>query len=65
MSKLWILLGVISGLAALAIFLDQVLRFDVWWEWDEFLHHETFIGMFLTAALVFTTVARVEKRRRR
>ena len=64
MKKLWLYLGLINLLIAIGIFFDQVLRFGVWWEWDEFLHHETFIGIFLYAALVFLTVSLVKNIRK-
>ncbi len=60
MIKLWLSLGLINLLIAVGIYFDQVLRFDVWWEWEDFFHHETFIGIFLYATLIFLTVALVK-----
>jgi hypothetical protein len=60
MTKLWLSLGLINLLAATAIFLDQLLRFNVWWELDEFFHHETFIGICFYAAIILLIVALVE-----
>jgi hypothetical protein len=64
MSKLWLSLGIISLLGTAAIVLDQGLRFSVWWEWEDFIHHETFSGILLCIALVFIIVALVENLRK-
>ena len=61
MIKLCLSLGLINLLAAVCIYVDQGLRFGVWWEWDEFFHHETFVGIFFYAALIFLTVVLVER----
>ena len=60
MVKLWLSLGLIDFLVAIGIFVDQRLRFSIWWEWEDFFHHETYIGIFLYATLVFLAVALVE-----
>ena len=60
MTKLWLFLGLIDLLIVVGIYLDQKLRFGVWWEWENFFHHETFIGIFFYASLIFLTVALVE-----
>ena len=60
MIKLWLSLGLINLLIAVGIYFDQVLRFGVWWEWDEFFHHETFVAIFFYATLIFLTVALVK-----
>jgi uncharacterized membrane protein len=60
MTKLWLSLGLINLVAAAAIFIDQILRFNVWWEWEEFFHHETFVGICSYAALILLIVALVE-----
>lgn len=60
MTKLWLSLGLTDLLIVVGIYLDQRLRFGVWWEWEEFFHHETFIGIFFYASLIFLTVALVE-----
>ena len=60
MTKLWLSLGLIDLLIVVGIYLDQRLRFGVWWEWENFFHHETFIGIFFYASLIFLTVALVE-----
>jgi len=70
MTKLWLSLGLINLLAAAGIFIDQILRFNIWWEWDELYHHEPFILIFFYAALILLIVALVEhirnlRRRRR
>ena len=59
MSKLWLSLGLTSLLAAIGIILDQRLRFGVWWEWEDFLHHENFSGIFICMALILFTVSLV------
>jgi len=64
-TKLWLSLGLINLLVAVGIYVDQILRFGIWWEWDEFSHHETFIGIFFYATLIFLTVASVEHIRNR
>jgi len=64
MTKLWFSLGLINLIATIAIILDQGLRFGIWWEWDEFLHHETFVGIFLFATLIFITVTLAERVRK-
>jgi hypothetical protein len=69
MTKLWLILGLVNLLAAAAIFIDQVVRFNVWWEWDELFHHEPFFAICFYAALILFIVALVEyirnlKRRR-
>jgi len=64
MTKLWFSLGLINLIATIGIILDQGLRFGIWWEWDEFLHHETFIGIFLFATLIFVTVTLAERVRK-
>ena len=60
MTKLWISLGLINLIAAAVIFVDQILRFNVWWEWHELFHHETFTVMLLYAAIFLLIVALVE-----
>ncbi len=60
MTKLWLSLGLINLIVSVAILFDQKLRFNVWWEWNEFLHHEVFIGIFSYAAFVLIIVALVE-----
>ena len=64
MTRLWFSLGLINLLVTIGIILDQGLRFGIWWEWDEFLHHETFISIFLFATLIFITVALAERMRK-
>ena len=64
MSKLWLSLGLISLLAAIGIILDQGLRFGVWWEWEDFLHHENFSGIFICIALILVMVSLVEHSRK-
>ena len=61
MVKLWLSKGILSLLIALGILIDQGLRYGVWWEWEDFLHHETFISIFFYASIVLMTVALVEK----
>jgi len=63
MIKLWLSLGLINLLIAVVIYIDQVLRFGVWWEWDEFFHHEAFIGIFLYATLILFTMALIKHTR--
>ena len=60
MTKLWLSLGLINLLAAAGIFIDQILRFNIWWEWDELYHHEPIIGICSYAALILLIVALVE-----
>lgn len=60
MTKLWLSLGLIDLLIVVGVYVDQRLRFRVWWEWENFFHHETFIGIFFYASLIFLTVALVE-----
>jgi hypothetical protein len=50
-------------LIAIGIFVDQRLRFSVWWEWEEFIHHEIFIGIFFYATFIFLTAALVQHKR--
>ena len=63
MTKLWLSLGLIDLFITFGICIDQGLRFGIWWEWEEFLHHETFIGIFFYSTVIFLTVALVEHRR--
>ena len=60
MTKLWLSLGLVNLLAAAGIFIDQILRFSIWWEWDELYHHEPFILTCFYAALILLIVALVE-----
>ncbi len=60
MTKLWLSLGLIDLLVASGIYLDQRLRLSARWNWEQFFHHETFIGIFFYATLIFLTVALVE-----
>ena len=59
MKKLWLSLGLINLMAAAGVFIEQVVRYGIWWEWGEFIHHETFIGLFLYAGIFLLTVALV------
>ena len=61
MSKLWLSLGLIDLVVAIGIFIDQRVRFGIWWEWEDFLHHEVYIGIFVCAALILLKVALVER----
>ncbi len=63
MTKLWLSLGLIDLLVVVGIVVDQKVRFGIWWEWEDFLHHETYAGIFFYAALIFLIVALVEHMR--
>ena len=63
MTKLWLSLGIIDLLVVVGIVVDQKVRFGIWWEWEDFLHHEVYVGIFFYAALIFLIVALVEHRR--
>ena len=65
MKKLLFYLGLIHLLAAIGIFVDQVVRFGIWWEWEDIFHHETYIILLLYATLIFLIVALVEYIRNR
>ena len=70
MTKLWMSLGLVNLLVAAGIFINQILRYNIWWEWEEIYHHEPFILMCFYAALILLIVALVEyirnlRRRRR
>ena len=60
MTKLWLYLGLVHLLVAVGIFVDQRVRFSIWWESEEFFHHETFIGLFFYTTLILLIVALVE-----
>ena len=64
MMKLWLVSGLISLFVAIGVFVDQGLRYDIWWEWEDLLHHETFVGIFLCATLIFIIVALIEGRQK-
>ncbi len=65
MTKLWLSLGLIDLFVVVGIYVDQSLRLGAVWEWEQFLHHETFVGIFFYATLIFLTVALVEHIRKR
>jgi len=60
MTRLWLTLGLINLLAAIGVFINQILRFNVWWERDEFLHHETFIVTLFYAGIILLIVTLVD-----
>lgn len=64
MTKLWMSLGLINLFVTIGIFADQGLRYGIWWEWEEFLHHETFVSIFLCATLIFIIVALIEHKQK-
>jgi uncharacterized membrane protein len=64
MRKLWLCLGLIHLAVAVGIFVDQVVVYGIWWEWDEFIHHESFIGILFYAAVMLFIVALVQQNRR-
>jgi hypothetical protein len=39
MTKLWLSLGLIDLIVVIGIVVDQKVRFGLWWEWEDFLHH--------------------------
>jgi hypothetical protein len=70
MTKLWLSLGfidliVVIGIVVIGIVVDQKVRFGLWWEWEDFLHHEVYVGIFFYATLIFLSVALVENIRNR
>lgn len=61
MVKTWFTLGLIFVLIAIAIYLDQWLRLEAHWKWDDFFHHECWIGMVGFAAIMLFIVAIIER----
>ena len=61
MTKTWVTLGLIFVLIAIAIYLDQWLRLEAHWKWDDFFHHECWIGMVGFAAIMLFIVAIIER----
>jgi len=57
MPKLWLTIGIISILTSVGIYLDQELRLNASWSWDQFLHHETFIAIAGILGIVLLLVA--------
>ncbi len=67
MPKLWLVIGIVSILTSIGIYLDQELRLNASWSWDQFLHHETFIAIagILGIALLFVALFdKIAKNRR-
>jgi uncharacterized membrane protein len=63
MTKLWLSLGIIDLLVVVGIVVDQKVRFGIWWEWEDFLHHEVYVGIFFYASVIFLIVALIEHRK--
>jgi hypothetical protein len=61
-AKAWAMLGLVNLLAALGIFVHQYLRYKEIWNWQQFLHHETFMALFGGIGLVLLYVAVVSAR---
>ena len=61
MPKLWLSIGIISILTSIGIYLDQELRLNASWSWDQFLHHETFIAIAGILGIVLMLVALFDK----
>ena len=57
MTKLWAILGALLLLAGLGLYLDQWIRYGVHWDWEQFLHHESFIALAGGIGLVLLIVA--------
>ena len=64
MTKVYMSLGLISLLIAVGILVDQRLRFGVWWEWGNFMHHETFVGILLCVSIILLMSALSNVRRK-
>ena len=64
MSRLWLSLGLVHLFASIGVFVEQVVHYGIWWEWDEFFHHEDFIAILFYASIIFLAVALVNHTRR-
>ena len=61
MPKLWLVFGLSYVVISTVIFLDQFLRYEAMWNWDEALHHECFIIATIWVASAYLFVALVER----
>ena len=61
MVKSWLTLGFFFTLVAVGIYLDQLWRMGFSWKWEDFFHHECWIGMAGCVAMILFIVAIVER----
>ena len=61
MARLWFYLRLIILLVPIGFLVDQKVRYGIWWEWEDFLHHETIIGVFVFASLLLFLVSVIDR----
>jgi len=63
MVKVWLIISIISLVIGVSLYFDQELRLKASWNWEQFLHHESFIVIFGVLAIAMLTVAFFDNRK--